>query len=81
VNVQVRLFAAARHAAGRDRIELEVAEGATVGQLRRRMAEELPQLAGLLGRATFAVDAEYAADGDPVPPGAEVACIPTVSGG
>lgn len=81
MNVQVRLFAAARQAAGRDSIRLELPEGATVAELRRRMETDLPELAALLGHAAFAIDAEYSADAKKIPPNAEIACIPPVSGG
>ncbi len=81
MNVRVRLFAALRQAAGRDLLDLEMPERATIGQLRRRMAENLPELSGLLQRAMFAVGTEYATDEVVVPPGADVACIPPVSGG
>jgi molybdopterin converting factor subunit 1 len=81
VNVRVRLFAAARQAAGCDRVEVELPSGATISQLRRRLVGELPGLAGLVGQAMFAIDAEYARDGDEIRPGVEVACIPPVSGG
>ena len=52
-----------------------------MAELRGRLAQRLPELSAALGRMTFAVDAEYAADADVLPPGAEVACIPPVSGG
>ncbi len=81
MNVRVRLFAALRQAAGRDLLDLEMPERATIGQLRRRMADNLPELSGLLQRAMFAVGTEYATDEAVVPPGADVACIPPVSGG
>lgn len=81
MKVCIRLFAAARQAAGRDQIELELPGGATIGQLRIRLSEELPQLSSLIELATFAVDTQYAANTDEISPGADVACIPPVSGG
>jgi molybdopterin converting factor small subunit len=38
-------------------------------------------LAGVLGHMLFAINAEYATDATIVPAGAEIACIPPVSGG
>ena len=38
MKVRVRLFAAARQAAGCETVELELPRGGTVGQLRRRLA-------------------------------------------
>ena len=81
MRVSIRLFAVAKQLAGRERIELELPDGATLAQLRRRLAEEVPELAGVLGQMTFAVGTEYAHDGAIIPPGADVACIPPVSGG
>ena len=81
MKVRLRLFAAAKQVAGRDSLELELPEEPTIGQLRRRLAEEIPQLSGLAGQMMFAIDAEYADDRAPIPAQAEVACIPPVSGG
>jgi len=78
---QVKLFAAARQLAGRDVLEVELADEATVAELRRTVIEKIPALANLSGHLLFAVDAEYAPDEASIPPGAEVACIPPVSGG
>jgi len=79
--IRVRLFAALKQAADRDLFEVEMSDGATVGQLRRRMAEDFSQMSGVVRRAMFAVDTEYASDDARIPPESEVACIPPVSGG
>jgi molybdopterin converting factor small subunit len=81
MKVWVRLFAALREAAGRDRIELDLPEPATVGQCRRRLAEAVPGLGPQMGAALFAIDARYAADNETIDPGKELACFPPVSGG
>ncbi len=81
MNARVRLFAVARLIAGRDRIEIDLSEGATVADLRRALAERVPELAGILGQVTFAVGTTYADDTTPLSPNADVACIPPVSGG
>ncbi len=81
MKVRVRLFAAVRQAAGRESVELELCGGATVGELRRRLVEQLPQISGVIARAMFAIDTAYVRDADEIPPGADVACIPPVSGG
>src|SRR5205085_2361145 len=62
VRIAVELFAAARQAAGCARVQIELSQGATLGELRRRMIEQFPALAPLLAHASFAVDAQYAAD-------------------
>lgn len=79
--MKVRLFAHARELAGADAIEVTLPPGATVRELRRRIAEECPALAGLLERSALAVNDEFADDGLTVPLGAEVALLPPVSGG
>jgi molybdopterin converting factor subunit 1 len=81
VRVEVRLFAVARHRAGRATVSVELPEGATVADLKRVLAEAHPELAAMVPHFLIALDAEYAADDRPVPPGAEVAAIPPVSGG
>jgi molybdopterin converting factor subunit 1 len=79
--MKVRLFARARDLAGADVVEVDLPAGATVADLRRRMAADRPALAGLLRHCAFAVDAELADDAQPLPAGAEVALLPPVSGG
>jgi molybdopterin converting factor small subunit len=81
VNVQVRLFAVARQLAGRDTVRIELAPGATLGQLRLRLAEAIPELSPVIARMNFALGTEYADDGTVIPPDADLACIPPVSGG
>ena len=81
MTVRVRLFAAAKDTAGCDTLELDLPDGATVADLRRRIAAHIPQLANLLSRVMFVIDAEYAGDDHRIPPEADLACIPPVSGG
>jgi molybdopterin converting factor subunit 1 len=81
MKVQVRLFAAARQCAGQDQLEVHLPPGATVADLRQALAESVPNLAELLPRVLFAVDAQYASNTTPVSESAEIACIPPVSGG
>lgn len=81
MNVQVKLFALAREAAGADAVTVELPAGATVAELRRHLAEQFPKLAPLVTQMLVAVDAEYADDEHRLEAGAEVACIPPVSGG
>ena len=81
MKIRVKLFAVAREAAGHDSLELDLPEGATVGQLRNQLGSQVPQLSALLPQMMFAVDTRYADDAAPIPPDADVACIPPVSGG
>jgi molybdopterin converting factor small subunit len=75
------MFAVAKQLAGRAVVELDLPADATVGDLRRRLMAEIPQLAPLLPNMMFAVGTDYADDSTKIPPEAEVACIPPVSGG
>jgi molybdopterin converting factor subunit 1 len=81
MDVSVRLFARAKDLAGADVVRLELPDGATVGDLRRRLAAAYPRLAGLLERSALAVHDEFAEDELTLPRGAEVALLPPVSGG
>jgi molybdopterin converting factor subunit 1 len=78
---RVRLFARAKDLVKASSVTLDLPEGATVGQLRRRLAEEQPALAALLQRSALAVNDEFAEDEARLPAGAEIALLPPVSGG
>jgi molybdopterin converting factor subunit 1 len=78
---RVRLFARARDLAGTDQAVVHVPAGATVADLRRAVVEKYPALAGLATRCAVAVNAEFADDSQPLPPEAEFALLPPVSGG
>ena len=77
----VRLFARARDLVGAERVTVALPAGATVGDLRRRLAADYPALTPLLARSALAVAGEFARDADLLPAGAEVALLPPVSGG
>jgi molybdopterin synthase catalytic subunit len=81
MRLRVHLFARARDIAGTSSIELDLPKGATVGQLRQRLAEAQPALAALLERSALAVNDEFADDQATLPADAEVALLPPVSGG
>ena len=81
MRIRVQLFARARDIVGTSSVLLELPEGATVGRLRQRLAEEQPALAALLERSAMAVNDEFAEDEAILPADAEVALLPPVSGG
>jgi molybdopterin converting factor subunit 1 len=82
MTVSVRLFAILRERAGRDSVEIELPEGATVGDAFARLAET-PGLAELVERMPLrmAVNREYASAGTLISAGDELAVIPPISGG
>jgi molybdopterin converting factor subunit 1 len=79
--MNVLLFARARDLIGADRIEIAAPAPESVGELRRRLVQQYPNLAGLLEKSAIAVNDEFADDQAPIPLGAEVALLPPVSGG
>ncbi len=79
--VRLRLFAAARDAAGREIVEVAVDRACTVGTLRAALRDQLPALREIVPHLLFAVDRRYAADDCRVEPDSEVAGFPPVSGG
>jgi molybdopterin converting factor small subunit len=82
MKVHVRLFARARELVGRDGLDVELAAGATVAELRRRLERDYPALKEILRASVLAVGDNFghAADAE-IPSGAEVAVLPPVSGG
>jgi molybdopterin synthase catalytic subunit len=81
--LQVRLFAVLRERAGRDSLEVEVAEGATVADALRALGEVSEPLAAALEAmpVVMAVNRSYAGAGATLSAGDELALIPPVSGG
>lgn len=79
--VTVKLFALAAQRAGAAQVQLTMSPGSTVADLRRQLAAGCPQLASLLPHVLIAVNAQYASNDTVIPAGAELACIPPVSGG
>src|SRR5829696_8524768 len=72
--VSVRLFAGLRERAGRDRVEVELPDGAVVSDLLAAM-DVAPR------SCVVAINREYADEQAVVQPGDEVALVPPVSGG
>ena len=81
MNVTVRFFARARDLTGTPSETFDLAEGATVLDLRRRLAANYPALESLLARSALAVNDEFADDDQHLQNDAEVALLPPVSGG
>lgn len=78
----MRLFATLRERAGRDSIDVDLAEGATVADAIKALSG-LPALAGALDRASvaMAVNRDYATSDTRLSPHDELALIPPISGG
>jgi len=82
MNVEVRLFAILRERAGRDTVEVELPDGATVGDALVELAR-LPGLEEPIARipVRMAVNREYADVGTRLAAEDELALIPPISGG
>ena len=81
MKIQVRLFAAARDLVGVEHVEIDLAEGSTICDLRRSLYEQFPQLEPLAQHVRFAAGSEYVQDTHRIDPADDVAVIPPVSGG
>jgi molybdopterin converting factor subunit 1 len=80
--IDVKLFARLRElAGGAESVPVPLRPGSTAADLRKQLTEAFPVLAPLLVHVAVAVNHEYADDSTVIPPGAEVAIIPPVSGG
>jgi MoaE-MoaD fusion protein len=82
VNATILLFALAREKAGAPTLTVDLPPDPTVLDLKSALARACPALAPLLPTLRIAINSEYAIDDHlPIPPGAELAAIPPVSGG
>lgn len=81
MQVRVRLFASLREAVGRDRLSLELPDGASVEEVWRRLAGDHPALVASRASLAAAVNRRYASFDAALADGDEVVFIPPVSGG
>ncbi|MGN6556566.1 MAG: molybdopterin converting factor subunit 1, partial [Solirubrobacterales bacterium] len=81
--LQVRLFAVLRERAGSDRLEIELAEGATVAEALGALRAKSQPLGEALAAmpVVMAVNRDYVDEEATLSPGDELALIPPVSGG
>jgi MoaE-MoaD fusion protein len=82
MTIRVRLFAVLRQRAGRESVEVELEEGATVEDALAALARE-PGLTDVLARVPvrMAVNRDYAEPGTELSQDDELALVPPVSGG
>ena len=81
MKVTLKLFATLRERARTSEMRREIGDGATVGEIWRRLVEEFPALAGNDESVAFAVNREYVEADFRPRDGDEVAFIPPVCGG
>jgi len=77
----ILLFGPAASALGHDRVSVEAESGCSCCELKAKMAEQYPSLAGFIEAGRLAVDQAFMGDDEAVDPGAEIALISMVSGG
>jgi MoaE-MoaD fusion protein len=81
VQVEVRMFGGLTERVGASRITLQLADDATVADLRAAVAAAHPSVAPLLGGVNVAVDLEVARADTPLAGTREIAMLPPVAGG
>ncbi len=79
--IKLLFFATIRDRAGTKSMDLDVPVGMTVQGLKDRIAEEYPNLRESMKSVLVTIDREYAFDDAVIPPNAEMAMFPPVSGG
>lgn len=79
--IKILFFATLRDRAGTKSMELDVPNEMTVQGLKDKLAEEYPNLKDSMKSVLITINREYAFDEAVIPPGAEMALFPPVSGG
>jgi len=81
MQLAVKLYATLKDRAKTNQVTVELADGATIGMLRQKLAADYPALASTLPRCLAAINQEFADDAAAIHPGDQVAFFPPVSGG
>ena len=81
MKVTVRFFATYRDVAGKPQIEVEMDDGASLGDLLERLYDTYPKLKKWSESIICSVNRKYADDDKVLEPGDEIALLPPVSGG
>lgn len=79
--VKLLFFATLRDRAGTKSIELDVSADLTVQGLKEKISSEYPSLKESMKSVLITINREYAFDEAVIPPNAELAMFPPVSGG
>ena len=79
--VKLLFFATLRDRAGTKTMELEIPAGLTVQGLKDKISNEYPNLRESMSSVLITINREYAFDDAIIPPDAELAMFPPVSGG
>ncbi len=79
--IEVSFFGPAQDLAGTAQTTIQLEGGASIADLRRALADKLPELGRALSAMRFAVNESFVADDTQLTAGDRVALIPPVSGG
>jgi molybdopterin converting factor subunit 1 len=79
--IKLLFFATIRDRAGTKSMELDIPEDMTVQGLKDKLANEYPNLRDSMKSVLTTIEREYAFDEAVIPPNAEIAMFPPVSGG
>jgi len=79
--VKLLFFATIRDRAGMKSLELEIPDTMTVQELKDKISADYPNLKQSMESVLISVNKEYAFDEAVLPPNAEIAMFPPVSGG
>ncbi len=80
-HIRILFFATLRDRAGMKSMELEIPIGTTVRALKEKLASDYPNLKESMRSVLISLNKEYAFDQAVIPPDAEIALFPPVSGG
>lgn len=79
--IKVLFFATLRDKAGTKSLELDLAPGATVRDVKDAVIRQFPGIQEHMEHCLVSLNHEYSEDPAEIPPAAEVAFFPPVSGG
>ncbi len=79
--IKLLFFATIRDRAGMKSLDLEIPAEMTILQLKQKLGADYPNLQESMKSVLITINREYAFDEAVVPPNAEIALFPPVSGG
>lgn len=79
--VKLLFFATLRDRAGTKTMEMDIPIDLTIQGLKDKISEEYPNLRDSMSSVLITINREYAFDDAVIPPNAELAMFPPVSGG
>ncbi len=80
-HIKLLFFATIRDRAGTKSLEIDIPADLTILELKEKLSTDYPELKDSLKSVLITINREYAFDEAIVPPSAEIALFPPVSGG